>query len=417
MVNHASVIFSKGEVNLITDPWIEGSVFQEGWSLLATTKFTFEDFSRITHIWFSHEHPDHFFPPNIKKIPAEIKKNITVLYHKTNDRKVVEYCEKQGFKEVIELEPNKEYELAKDFSIINTPFGHDSWLYVKTEEFTYLNTNDCVLNTPEKISRVSKIVGQIDVLMTQFGYACKYGNIDEKDQREAAVQRKYNQMQLQIDTFKPSIFMPIASFVWFSHEENFYMNDAINTIDRVDRFISEQNIKPLVLYPGEVNIVGESHDNSSSIEKYMIDYSNISIENTRRTVSASFEEMSENASKLVDKIKKDLIVRIAISFHPVKIYLPDLNKTVKFSVGRGLREIQDKKENVNLIMTSEVLNYCLKFDWGFSTTNVNARFQTVGPKDLKLFNYYVSVTDSFNHEDSTWKRMVKKLFRKIGLKK
>ena len=153
-VNHASLIFSKGDVNLITDPWIEGSVFQEGWSLLTPTKFTYDDFSRITHIWFSHEHPDHFFPPNVKKIPAEHKKNITVLYHKTNDKKVVEYCRNQGFKEVLELEPNKEYDLGDDFTIINTPFGHDSWLHIKSEGKTYLNTNDCVLNTPEKIGQV-----------------------------------------------------------------------------------------------------------------------------------------------------------------------------------------------------------------------------------------------------------------------
>ena len=60
-VNHASLVFSHGDIRLITDPWISGEVFHNGWSLLSKTKFTFSDFKNITHIWFSHEHPDHFF--------------------------------------------------------------------------------------------------------------------------------------------------------------------------------------------------------------------------------------------------------------------------------------------------------------------------------------------------------------------
>lgn len=60
-VNHASVIFSYDDIHLISDPWIEGSVFHESWSLISKTKFRYEDFQDITHIWFSHEHPDHFF--------------------------------------------------------------------------------------------------------------------------------------------------------------------------------------------------------------------------------------------------------------------------------------------------------------------------------------------------------------------
>src|ERR1043165_9435943 len=95
-VNHASYIVDHAGIRLICDPWTEGTAFDNGWSLLTPSKFTFDDYKNITHIWFSHEHPDHFSPPNLSKIPAEHRKNITVLYHETNDKKVINWCKQKG---------------------------------------------------------------------------------------------------------------------------------------------------------------------------------------------------------------------------------------------------------------------------------------------------------------------------------
>jgi hypothetical protein len=43
-VNHASLIISSGDVRLISDPWLEGKVFDEGWDRVATSAMTFDDF-------------------------------------------------------------------------------------------------------------------------------------------------------------------------------------------------------------------------------------------------------------------------------------------------------------------------------------------------------------------------------------
>jgi UDP-MurNAc hydroxylase len=67
-VNHASLIITSGNVRLISDLWLEGRVFHEGWDLIAKSVMTFEDFKDITHIWFSHEHPDHFSRQSQKNI-------------------------------------------------------------------------------------------------------------------------------------------------------------------------------------------------------------------------------------------------------------------------------------------------------------------------------------------------------------
>jgi len=73
-VNHASVIISYDDVNLITDPWLFGSAFNNGWTLICKTKMSTNEFKNITHIWLSHEHPDHFSHSVLKSIPEEFRK-------------------------------------------------------------------------------------------------------------------------------------------------------------------------------------------------------------------------------------------------------------------------------------------------------------------------------------------------------
>ena len=155
-VNHASFIVESGDVRLICDPWMEGRVFNQSWELLAKTVFTCEDFSKISHLWFSHEHPDHFFPPNIMKIPVKFRKQITVLYQKTIDGKVKEFCRNAGFRRIIEMSGGVEYRLGEDFSVINDKMRNDtdSWLLIRTGGATILNVNDCVFRKAAEMKKI-----------------------------------------------------------------------------------------------------------------------------------------------------------------------------------------------------------------------------------------------------------------------
>ena len=107
-VNHASYILEHKNIKLITDPWLFGSAFDGGWDLLIESKFTISDFQNITHIWFSHEHADHFAPWVLSKIPEEVRKKITVLFHETLDKRVLNFCKNLSFK-TIELENKKKW--------------------------------------------------------------------------------------------------------------------------------------------------------------------------------------------------------------------------------------------------------------------------------------------------------------------
>jgi len=168
-INHASFIVHHGGISLITDPWLEGSAFNNGWSLLSPTQFDYDDFRHVTHIWFSHEHPDHFSPSNVTRIPEQYRSQITVLYQKTKDKKIVRFCNNLNFRSVIELEPDEWHHLSDNFSILCNPWsGGDSYLCIKTDEAVWLNLNDCIVTRQDQAEQIRNKVGHIDLLLTQF---------------------------------------------------------------------------------------------------------------------------------------------------------------------------------------------------------------------------------------------------------
>ena len=66
-INHSCFIISNEKFSLTIDPWVEGSVFNKSWNLLVKTpQHLIEKLKKSNYVWFSHEHPDHFNPPNLK---------------------------------------------------------------------------------------------------------------------------------------------------------------------------------------------------------------------------------------------------------------------------------------------------------------------------------------------------------------
>ena len=179
------------------------------------TQFPYESFAAVTHIWFSHEHPDHFSPPVLKRIPAQHRERITVLFRETRDRRVVEFCRNAGFK-VLALEPGRSYELGPAMRILCGAAGSDSWLWAESGTFQLLNMNDCVLGTDQDVERIARQVPHVDVLLTQFSYANWCGNRGDAQAHRAVADGKLVQIARQVRVLKPRWVVPFASFVWFS---------------------------------------------------------------------------------------------------------------------------------------------------------------------------------------------------------
>ena len=253
-VAHASVVLRRDPVHLLCDPWLADTAFDDGWALLAEPVFGAEDFASVTHLWFSHEHPDHFSPRTLAMIPAADRERITVLFHESLDRKVVQHCQKLGFGRVMELPGGHWIRLAEGFEIkCDTWEGSDdSWLLVRTPEGTLLNLNDCQANTQAQVDALHQSTGDVDVLLTQFSISAWDGNPEDHARRAAGAVTMLERTVRQTRTLKAKHVIPFASFVWFCHEENFYMNSAMRPVGDAAEWIAGQTeAQPVVLYPGE----------------------------------------------------------------------------------------------------------------------------------------------------------------------
>jgi L-ascorbate metabolism protein UlaG (beta-lactamase superfamily) len=378
-VNHASFVVKHGNVAVITDPWLEGRVFNQGWDLLSGTRFSYARFAEITHIWFSHEHPDHFSPPVLKKIPAEFRSAITVLFQDTADKRVAAFCEEIGFKEVIGLRPDEWLELTPGLKLLCEYFDEgDSWICFKSGDLTLLNTNDCAISKESEAEKIRKKTGAVDILMTQFSYAYWAGNRNDKVRREKVAAEKLELLKFQCLQFSPRVVIPMASFIYFCHEENFYLNDSMNDVRKTWQFIRANTAAvPVILYNGDVYRYGEPWDSEAAIRKYMEDLekvrngSVILVQNKPVAEEQLFHESRLFSKRLL--ARTNLFLRLYL--RPSRVHCHDLGKTYELSVRRGLRAGSFVPEGCDVSLSSESLLFCLKFPYGLDTTQINGRMQ------------------------------------------
>jgi len=393
-VNHASFIFQYKNIRLITDPWLFGPAFHNGWSLLSETQFEMGDFADITHIWLSHEHPDHFSPRVLKSIPETYRKSITFLFQQTEDKKVKSFCENLGF-EVIELVPDEPY-VIDDIELYCSPIMDDSWLLITHENFQILNVNDCVIDNENTARRIQDMYdGSLDLLLTQFSYANWIGNPDQIEERKEIAAAKLKEVANHIDWFEPDYTIPFASFVWFSHEENYYLNETMNTIQDAHDLIAETNSEPVVLYPNEEWTLGEQHDNDQSIAKYNEDLKDIPNRERFSSDNVSMDEINTTVDKVIERVKAEnstvfikLFYLLRLFKRPL-IYLIDKDEVYKFDILSGITRMDGiAQSEADIAMHSESLNYALGFDWGGNTLQINGRFTS--PKSPSSYlNFFI----------------------------
>ena len=378
-VNHSCVILSNNNISLAMDPWIEGSVFNNSWNLLSKTpEKSIENLKKSHFIWFSHEHPDHFNPPNLK-IFSE-KNNF--LFQKTIDGRVVKFLKKIS-PNVKELRFNEKLQLTKDFSIEVVPFQYlDSMLIAKTNNLTILNLNDCDIKNDFQLEFIKKKIGLIDILMVQFSYALGKSNKDSKKERENWSDEILKKLSKNIKFLNPKCVIPFASFCYFSRYDNFYMNDSINKIDKTIDFLSKENPKTkfLSFYPGDTWDLNSNFSNQDSFNRYNEDYKKINILPFDEQI-INFDNLRKSSDKFIETTKKN---NNLFNFYKVlnkkkyNIYfkLTDINKIYFFDFNKGLIKTNDfNNNNPWCSLSTQTLNNLFSSGYGYDALIIGGRFE------------------------------------------
>jgi len=216
--------------------------------------------------------------------------------------------------------------------------------------------------------------------------------------------------------------VPFASFVWFCHAENAYMNAAIRPVsDAAAMLHSQTDAQAVVLYPGDCWPVGETIDSSSAIARYAADLASlpsrtpqvspgadlpalqqaaerfgIAVKQGRSPlrlrvnaarISARQQLRTPNRSPLVNAlaaVSTELLLRV----RPARIWLTDHKISLDYSLLYGLEPADHAREKCDIELSSAALLFAFKFLWGGETLQINGRFNELYPNGrIPLFEY------------------------------
>jgi hypothetical protein len=248
---------------------------------------------------------------------------------------------------------------------------------------TLLNMNDCVFEDSD-LASIKEQVGTVDVLLSQFSYAAWVGNEgDLASHRRHAADQLAN-VRRHIQVFNPRWFIPFASYVYFSHAENFYMNQAANRIGDVYGYVQEQlGRETVVLFPGDTWEIGAFHDSTQAIRSYTAALEAALLKAPDRSRVVSLDELEKAATVLIQKNQRRNNRFLLKALPPAIVRLTDLGMDVELSYRRGLHQVFGKRPALSL--SSDSLLYCLEFDWGGNALEINGRYQVLRSKNPEWF--------------------------------
>ena len=256
IVSHASVIVDLGEVKLLTDPWLFGNCFNDGWSLkkanLSEENITQDEINSITHLYLSHEHPDHFHIPSLKNLVSNINFSNVEILCKSDPRTkqdIVKILKKFGYKKFTLLNHLKHYNLNKNVSIRIYHHRHiDSALLIFYKNKPLLiNLNDCEMEKQECIFIKNKF-GSFPVVLNQFSIAGFDGIYSEKNLLNHK-EKILNNMIDQHVHLGAKTTIPFASFCWFSSFDNKFLNKYHNSLKDVSNKFQENKLNLYCMEP------------------------------------------------------------------------------------------------------------------------------------------------------------------------
>ena len=385
-INHASVLISDNQNGILTDPWYEGDVFNRGWKLLIehSQDEIFNLLYKTTHIWISHEHPDHFSPKFFVNYKEKIlERKIKILFQNNRDKRVVSFLTKQGF-DVSEIRDNLNFKINNKFSLkIQKIDFYDSALILDIDGTKIVNLNDCPFESEKDHTRFRKLHGKVDVLLTQFSYAAWKGGKENNKWRKFAAQEKLRIIEKQCAALSCKTVIPFASYIYFANEENYYLNENINKPSDVINYFKNSELNVIFLKPFETQKINNLKQQNDSISFWENTYHKIKdLDRINYSDSIDLEQLESSFKKYQKTIfRKNSFILIWLikhlpllgAFKNIRIFLYDIDTKIEVSLLNGLNKIDFKKYDIKL--HSQSLLFIFNNEFGFDTLTVNGNFE------------------------------------------
>jgi hypothetical protein len=171
-LGHASIaLYRDGEAPLLlTDPWLVGSVYWRSWWLQNYPDEAELDWlARATNVYVTHEHPDHFHTPSIRRLG----KAPLYLFPALPEAGFVAYLQDRGYRTEA-MPPARWRTLGDGVSILSLPlWNDDSLLLVDTPDALILNFNDAKPPPPvvAAVRRLADRIAKPRILLASYSPA------------------------------------------------------------------------------------------------------------------------------------------------------------------------------------------------------------------------------------------------------
>ena len=242
-LGHASVaIYREGERPLLlTDPWLVGSVYWRSWWLQHYPSAEEIDWlASAAHVYVTHEHPDHFHMPSIRRLG----RGPTYLFPALAERGFLAYLSERGYRAEA-APPLRWLPLGEGVAIMSIPmWNDDSLLLIDTPNALILNLNDAKPLPPvlHALRRVGDRIGKPRVLLCSYSPASVVNSfIDDNGIVSLRPARHYVDYACGLcDRLGIDHYLPFASQAVFRRADSIWANAYSTTYDDLCRYWSSR---------------------------------------------------------------------------------------------------------------------------------------------------------------------------------
>lgn len=261
LLSHACVETNIQELNILTDPWLDGPAFYGAWTQYPKFKVDIP-LLKVDVIIITHEHSDHFHPRSLKQFDRDVK----IVFPSFPNARIENVLNSLGFNNIVSLPFGQSLKLSDSVDVtFYEPLSvwNDSIVLLESPEANILNLNDAGLNF-----EIKKHLPRIDLVLCQFNagassYPATWKNVSDAQKEQfyiEAVDGKLEMLKQVMDLYGAKFLLPFASFfgLW-APEHQKYMDLAVFCPPRdIKKHLEGQPFEVLDLLPGDSWYGGES---------------------------------------------------------------------------------------------------------------------------------------------------------------
>jgi hypothetical protein len=238
-LGHASIaLYHDGEAPLLlTDPWLVGSVYWRSWWLQNyPDDATLDWLAGSARVYITHEHPDHFHMPSIRRLGG----GPDYLFPALAERGFLGYMAAHGFRAAT-VPPGRWQTIGDGVAILSLPlWNDDSLLLIDTPNALILNFNDAKPLPPvvKAVRRLADRIAKPRILLASYSPASVINSFSDANGpvtlKSPADYVGY--LCTLCDALGAHIYLPFASQASYERADSLWANELRTNFADLERF-------------------------------------------------------------------------------------------------------------------------------------------------------------------------------------